>query len=78
MVRAVVKLGRLRRFMVSDLLGVLDGAAVFQVSGNAGRPERMICRWLILRFGGSIGEYHLKLLCARHLWREFLRSRHLL
>lgn len=34
--------------------------------------------WLILRFGGSIGEYHPKLLCDRHLWRDFLRSRHLL
>src|SRR5208337_4722545 len=33
---------------------------------------------LILHFGGSIGEYHLKLLCDRHLWRDFLRSRHLL
>ena len=34
--------------------------------------------WLILRFGGSIGEYHPKLLCDRHLWRNFLRSRNLL
>ena len=28
--------------------------------------------------GGSIGEYHPKLLCDGHLWRDFLRSRHLL
>ena len=34
--------------------------------------------WLILRFGGSIGEYHPKLLCDRHLWRDFLCSSNLL
>jgi hypothetical protein len=30
--------------------------------------------------GGQLAsiEYHLKLLCDRHLWRDFLRSRHLL
>ena len=33
---------------------------------------------LILRFGGSIGEYHPKLLCDRHLRPDFLRFRHLL
>ena len=34
--------------------------------------------WLILRFGGSIGEYHPKLLCDRHLWRDFVCSSNLL
>ena len=37
-----------------------------------------ISGWLILRFGGSIGEYHPKPLCDRHLWRDFLYSRYLL
>ena len=40
--------------------------------------DSSIRSWLILRFGGSIGEYHLELLCDRHLWRNFLRSRLLL
>ena len=40
--------------------------------------KAFISRELILHFGGSIGEYHPKLLCDRHLWRDFLRSRHLL
>jgi hypothetical protein len=28
--------------MISDLLGVLDGAAVFQVGGDAGVPEGVV------------------------------------
>ena len=33
---AVVELGRLGRFVVGDLLGVLQGAAAFEVGGEAG------------------------------------------
>ena len=40
--------------------------------------KAFISRGLILHFGGSIGDYHPKLLCDKHLWRDFLRSRHLL
>ena len=48
-------------------------------SSSAPRPfGYRLLPWLILRFGGSFGEYHLKLLCDRHLWRDFLCSRHLL
>jgi hypothetical protein len=36
---AVVKLGVLWAFVVGDLLGMLDGATVFQVGGDAGGPE---------------------------------------
>jgi hypothetical protein len=36
---AVIELGRLRGFVVGDLLGVLDGAAAFEVGGYAGSPE---------------------------------------
>src|SRR5271166_4164758 len=51
---------------------------------NRGTNCRLILRFgglfqrLILRFGGSIGEYHPKLLCDRHLWGDFLHTRHLL
>ncbi len=38
---AVIELGGFWRFMCGDLLGVLDGAAVFQVGGDAGGPEGM-------------------------------------
>jgi hypothetical protein len=40
-VSAVVKLRSARRFVVGDLLGVLDGAPVLQVSGDAGGAKRM-------------------------------------
>jgi hypothetical protein len=36
---AVIELGRLGRLAVGDGLGVLDGAAAFQVGGDAGGPE---------------------------------------
>jgi hypothetical protein len=39
---AIIKLSRFWRFVVGDLLGVLDGAAVLEVGGNAGGPEGMI------------------------------------
>ena len=38
-VRAVVKLGRLRRLVRGDLLRLLDGAAVLEIGGDARRPE---------------------------------------
>jgi hypothetical protein len=43
---AVVELGDFRAFVVGDLLGLLDGAAVFQVGCDAGAPEGMVanCR----------------------------------
>ena len=36
---AVVELGGFWGFVVGDLLGVLDGAAAFEVGSDAGRPE---------------------------------------
>jgi hypothetical protein len=45
-VGAVVEIGRLRAFVVSDLLGVLDGAADFEIGGNSGRPEGMVAEFL--------------------------------
>jgi hypothetical protein len=39
--RPVIELSRLRAFVVGDLLGMLDGAAVLQVGGDAGGPKRM-------------------------------------
>src|SRR5882724_6546924 len=39
---AVIELGGARRFVGGDRLGVLDGAAVLQIRGDAGGPERMV------------------------------------
>ncbi len=38
---AVVELGCFRGLVVGDLLGMLNGAAAFEVSGDAGGPEGM-------------------------------------
>ena len=35
--------------MVGDLLGVLDGTAVFQVGGDAGGPEGVVADFLVSR-----------------------------
>ena len=40
----VVELGCARGFVSGDGLGVLDGAAVFQVGGDAGGPEGVTAR----------------------------------
>ncbi len=36
---AVIECGGFRGFVVGDLLGVLDGAAIFEVGGDGGGPE---------------------------------------
>ncbi len=41
-VGAVIELGGLRGFVVGDLLGLLDGAAVLEVGGDAGGPEGVV------------------------------------
>ena len=46
--RAVVELGSTRRFMCSNLLGMLESTAIFQIRGNASCTERMAA--------GGIGE----------------------
>jgi hypothetical protein len=46
-VGAVVKLCGFWTFMIGDLLGLLDGAAVFEVGGDAGGPEGVTTKGLI-------------------------------
>ena len=38
---AIVELGRSRRFMIGDGLRVLQGSAVFEIGGDAGRTKGM-------------------------------------
>ncbi len=44
---AVVKLRRLWAFVIGDGLSVLDGAAIFKISGDAGCPKSVAAN----RFG---------------------------
>lgn len=54
--RTVVELGRPRRLVGGDGLGILDGASIFQICRDPGCSKRVAANvvWQASRFGSSL------------------------